>query len=90
MNILGEAKDYLESKGIDTTDMSEEEIIQKYYEMLADEAVSGDMPAEDEQSNEDISGNSNIEDFLNANMEVINTLNDDQKKVFEELIDLLS
>lgn len=36
-NILGIAKSYLEEHGIDTSEMTEEEIITKYYEMIEDE-----------------------------------------------------
>lgn len=48
MNILGEAKSYLEAKGIDTSMMTEEEIIQKYYELLAEEEISEEEVPEDE------------------------------------------
>lgn len=40
-NIIGIAKSYLEEKGIDTSEMTEEEIVAKYQELIAEE-----IPAE--------------------------------------------
>ena len=103
MNILEEAKSYLEEQGIDTSLMTEEEIINKYYELLADKAVD-EIPAEDVSTDEQTSDvaldtetptdntdlSSTISSFLDENAEIINSFNEEQKLVFEKLIDLLS
>lgn len=101
MNILGEAKSYLEERGIDTSMMTEEEIIQKYYELIAEEVISEEVDTDTEEvdneevvdsqeNNSDEEGQSPIDAFLEENAEVISTLNEEQKAIFDKLIELLA
>jgi adenine deaminase len=104
-NILGEAKSYLEEQGIDTTNMTEEEIIIKYYELLEskleeveeaveepaqeidEEAVGEEVADEEVVEAEEVSG---IESLIAENAEVINSLNEEQKALFEKLIAMIN
>lgn len=97
-NILGEAKSYLEENGIDTTNMTEEEIIIKYYEMLeseegeAEEEVveeNGEEVAEEPEA-EVVEEVSEIESLIAENAEVINSLTEEQKALFEKLIAMIN
>lgn len=92
-NILGIAISYLEEHGIDTSNMSVEEILQKYNELLTEESgntteqvaeeISADV-VEDVVDDEAI----DIDKFLEENADIIGTLNEEQKAVFDKLIDL--
>lgn len=74
-NIIGKAKSYLEEKGIDTSNMTIEEIINKYNELIAEEEVVEDVEDKDQ-----------IDAFIEENQEIIDTLNEEQKAMFDKLI----
>ena len=74
-NIIGKAKSYLEEKGIDTSNMTIEEIINKYNELIAEEEIVEDVEDKDQ-----------IEAFIEENQETIDTLNEEQKAMFDKLI----
>lgn len=82
-NILGKAKTYLEEKGIDTSNMTFEEIIRKYHELLEDES---DIAEDVVEPVEEVSG---VEQLLAENVAIIETLNEEQKALFNKLIDLI-
>jgi hypothetical protein len=82
-NILGKAKTYLEEKGIDTSNMTFEEIIRKYHELLEDES---DIAEDVVEPVEEVSG---VEQLLAENVAIIETLNEEQKALFKKLIDLI-
>ena len=82
-NILGRAKTYLEEKGIDTSNMTSEEIIRKYHELIEEESeVAEDVV-------EPVEEVSAVEQLLAENVAVIETLNEEQKALFSKLIDLI-
>ena len=86
-NILGKAKSYLEEKGIDTSNMTAEEIIRKYNELLENESeVAEDVVENAETPVAEIDA---VEQLLNENVAVIETLTEEQKALFSKLIDLL-
>lgn len=77
-NIIGKAISYLEENGIDTSNMTLEEIIAKYNEMAQGVQVDG---AEEEQSE--------IDNILRENAEIINSLTDEQRGLFDKIIQLV-
>lgn len=109
-NILGVAKSYLEEAGIDTSSMLEEEILDKYYEMLLEEeeeivediaevkeVIENSEEVSETEDNEEVSDNEEVEEvakseidkFIEANSEVIGTLNEEQSKLFNELLSFI-
>lgn len=108
-NILGVAKSYLEEAGIDTSSMLEEEILDKYYEMLleeeeivediaeVEEVIENSEEVSEIEDNEEVSdieeveevAKSEIDEFIEANSEVIETLNEEQSKLFNELLSFI-
>lgn len=79
-NIIGIAKSFLEERGIDTSNMTLEEIIAKYNELIAVENVEEEVSEEAEESELDV--------LLKENEEIIASLNEEQKMLFDRLIEM--
>ena len=79
-NIIGIAKSFLEERGIDTSNMTLEEIIEKYNELIAVEDVKEEVLEEAEKSELDV--------LLKENEEIIASLNEEQKMLFDRLIEI--
>lgn len=79
-NIIGIAKSFLEERGIDTSNMTLEEIIEKYNELIAVEDVKEEVLEEAEESELDV--------LLKENEEIIASLNEEQKMLFDRLIEI--
>ena len=79
-NIIGIAKSFLEERGIDTSNMTLEEIIEKYNELIAVEDVKEEILEEEEKSERDV--------LLEENEEIIASLNEEQKMLFDRLIEM--
>ena len=79
-NIIGIAKSFLEERGIDTSNMTLEEIIEKYNELIAVEDVKEEILEEEEKSELDV--------LLEENEEIIASLNEEQKMLFDRLIEM--
>lgn len=79
-NIIGIAKSFLEERGINTSNMTLEEIIEKYNELIAVEDVEEEVPKEAEKSELDV--------LLKENEEIIASLNEEQKMLFDRLIEI--
>lgn len=104
-NIIGKAKSYLEEKGIDTSNMSMEEIIAKYQELLEQEEDTADDLAETvvEQDQEiadqeedivaedvqDVEDATDLETILEANKDIIDSLTEEQKQLFDKIVALI-
>ena len=80
-NIIGIAKSFLEERGIDTSNMTLEEIIEKYNELIAVEDVKEEVLEEAEKSELDV--------LLEENEEIIASLNEEQKMLFDRLIEIV-
>lgn len=79
-NIIGIAKSFLEERGIDTSNMTLEEIIAKYNELIAVEDVKEEVSEEAEESE--------LYVLLKENKEIIASLNEEQKMLFDRLIEI--
>lgn len=79
-NIIGIAKSFLEERGIDTSNMTLEEIIEKYNELIAVEDVKEEVSEEAEESE--------LYVLLKENKEIIASLNEEQKMLFDRLIEI--
>ena len=79
-NIIGIAKSFLEERGIDTSNMTLEEIIEKYNELIAVEDVKEEILEE--------AGKSELDVLLKENEEIIASLNEKQKMLFDRLIEM--
>lgn len=79
-NIIGIAKSFLEERGIDTSNMTLEEIIEKYNELIAVEDVKEEVLEEAEESE--------LYVLLKENKEIIASLNEEQKMLFDRLIEM--
>lgn len=79
-NIIGIAKSFLEERGIDTSNMTLEEIIAKYNELIAVEDVKEEVLEEAEESE--------LYVLLKENKEIIASLNEEQKMLFDRLIEM--
>lgn len=77
-NIIGIAKSFLEERGIDTSNMTLEEIIEKYNDAVED--VKEEVQKEEEKSELDV--------LLKENEEIIASLNEEQKMLFDRLIEM--
>lgn len=77
-NIIGIAKSFLEERGIDTSNMTLEEIIEKYNDAVED--VKEEVQKEAEKSELDV--------LLKENEEIIASLNEEQKMLFDRLIEI--
>ena len=82
-NIIGIAKSYLEEKGIDTRDMTIEEIIALYNELIAEEG-------EEEQAEEVAEDKTELEKLLEENQDIINGLDEAEKALFDKIIALIA
>lgn len=102
-NLLGIAISYLEEKGIDTSNMTAEEILTKYNEMIMNESseetteevinndVNNDVNnSEETEVTEKVdSEESEIDKLLEENEDIISTLNEEQKELFEKIVSLI-
>lgn len=102
-NILGIAKSYLEENGIDTSMMTAEEIIDKYYEMTGGKEEEIEAEDNEEQpemeeeveyeetadNEEELAEDNDIDQFLAENKEIYNTLNEEQKLFVDQLLEML-
>ena len=79
-NIIGIAKSFLEERGIDTSNMTLEEIIEKYNELIAVEDVKEEVLEEAEEGE--------LYVLLKENKEIIASLNEEQKMLFDRLIEM--
>ena len=79
-NIIGIAKSFLEERGIDTSNMTLEEIIEKYNELIAIEDVKEEVLEEAEEGE--------LYVLLKENKEIIASLNEEQKMLFDRLIEM--
>lgn len=86
-NIIGIAKSYLEGKGIDTRDMTIEEIIALYNELIAEEGE--EEPAE-EVAEEVAEDKTELEKLLEENQDIINGLDEAEKALFDKIIALIA
>lgn len=77
-NIIGIAKSFLEERGIDTSNMTLEEIIEKYNDAVED--VKEEVQKE--------AGKSELDVLLKENEEIIASLNEEQKMLFDRLIEM--
>lgn len=96
-NIIGKAKSYLEEKGIDTSNMTMEEIIAKYQDLINEEETKEDLAEEVVEKEEEIveddieeaEDKTDLETLLEQNQDIIDSLNDEQTEFVEKLIDLI-
>lgn len=86
-NIIGIAKSYLEEKGIDTSDMTIEEIIAMYNELIGEEVAS---ETEEEATEEIAEDKSELEILLEENQDIINGLDEAEKALFDKIIALIA
>ena len=84
-NIIGIAKSYLEEKGIDTSDMTIEEIIAMYNELIGEEVAN-----ETEAAEEIAEDKSELEILLEENQDIINGLDGAEKALFDKIIALIA
>lgn len=90
-NIIGKAKSYLEEHGIDTSNMTIEEIIAKYNELISaenNEDAREEVVEAKEDAVEDAVEEDAIDKFLADNQEIIDTLNEEQKAMLDRLVEL--
>lgn len=105
-NIIGIAISYLQEKGIDTSNLSLEEIIAKYNELLAEEGVSEEAEKQEEvpeakeeakeevaeeepKEEEPVEEKSELDIILDEYAGIIEGLSDEQKELFDKLINLV-
>ena len=101
-NIIGKAKSYLEEKGIDTSNMSMEEIFAKYQELLeceedtaddlADTVVEQDQEIADQEeeiAEEDVEDATDLETILEENKDIIDSLTEEQATLFDKIVALI-
>ena len=96
-NIIGKAKSYLEDKGIDTSNMTMEEIIAKYQDLINEEETKEDLVEEvvekeeelAEDKAEDDAEESELDILLAENKDIIDNLTEEQKALFDKIIDLI-
>ena len=85
-NIIGKAKSYLEEKGIDTSNMTMEEIIAKYQELIGEEE---DLLEDVVEIEKDDVEESELDILLSENKDIIDSLTEDQKALFDKIIALI-
>lgn len=96
-NIIGKAKSYLEEKGIDTSNMTMEEIIAKYQDLINEEETKEDLAEEvvekeeelAEDKAEDDAEESELDILLAENKGIIDSLTEEQKALFDKIVDLI-
>lgn len=87
-NIIGIAKSYLEERGIDTSDMTIEEIIAMYNELIGEEEAEVEETPAEENEPEAEEEKSELVKLLEENQDVIAGLNDEQKELFDKIVAL--
>lgn len=88
-NIIGKAKSYLEEKGIDTSNMTMEEIIAKYQELVGEEETKEDLSEDVVELEKDEIEESELDILLSENKNIIDSLTEEQKALFDKIIDLI-
>lgn len=94
-NIVGEALDYLRAKGVDVSTLTIDEIIEMYNNLKAQEEadkVSNEQSAEEVTGEENVPAEESISDIdtlLSDNAEIINSLNEEQKALFDKIIAMI-
>lgn len=88
-NIIGKAKSYLEEKGIDTSNMTMEEIIAKYQELIGEEEIKEDLSEDVVELEKDEIEESELDILLSENKNIIDSLTEEQKALFDKIIDLI-
>ena len=87
-NIIGIAKSYLEERGIDTSDMTIEEIIAMYNELIGEEEADVEEKPAEETEPEAEEEKSELVKLLEENQDIIAGLNDEQKELFDKIVAL--
>ena len=96
-NIIGIARSYLEEKGIDTSNMTMEEIIAKYQELINQEETKEELAEEVVEQKEKFTENKAEDDveeneldvLIAENKEIIDGLTEEQKALFDKIVDLI-
>ena len=96
-DIIGIARSYLEEKGIDTSNMTMEEIIAKYQELINQKEIKEELAEEVieqkekfvENKAEDDVKESELDVLIAENKEIINGLTEEQKALFYKIVDLI-
>lgn len=87
-NIIGKAKSFLEERGIDTSNMTLEEIIAKYNELIS-EVKPEEMPMEaKEEIAEEMAEENMVDKLIAENEDIIASLTEEQKALFDKLIEM--
>lgn len=87
-NIIGKAKSFLEERGIDTSNMTLEEIIAKYNELIS-EVKPEEMPMEaKEEIAEEMVEENMVDKLIAENEDIIASLTEEQKALFDKLIEM--
>lgn len=96
-NIIGIARSYLEEKGIDTSNMTMEEIIAKYQELINQEEIKEELAEEVFEQKEKFAENkaedevkeSELDVLIAENKKIIDGLTEEQKALFYKIVDLI-
>lgn len=96
-NIIGIARSYLEEKGIDTSNMTMEEIIAKYQELINQKEIKEELAEEVFEQKEKFAENkfedevkeSELDVLIAENKEIIDSLTEEQKALFYKIVDLI-
>lgn len=87
-NIIGKAKSFLEERGIDTSNMTLEEIIAKYNELIS-EVKPEEMPMEaKEEIAKEMAEENMVDKLIAENEDIIASLTEEQKALFDKLIEM--
>lgn len=79
-NIIGKAKSFLEERGIDTSNMTLEEIIAKYNELISE--------VKPEEIAEEMVEENMVDKLIAENEDIIASLTEEQKMLFDKLIEM--
>lgn len=96
-NIIGIARSYLEEKGIDTSNMTMEEIIAKYQELINQKEIKEELAEEVVEQEEKFAENKfedeveerELDVLIAENKEIIDSLTEEQKALFYKIVDLI-
>ena len=91
-NIIGKAKSYLEEHGIDTSNMTIEEIIAKYNELISaenNEDAREEVVEAKEDAVEDAVEEDSLDILLEENADIISNLSEEQLELFDKIVLLL-
>ena len=84
-NIIGKAKSFLEERGIDTSNMT---LIAKYNELIS-EVKPEEMPMEvKEEIAEEMVEENMVDKLIAENEDIIASLTEEQKMLFDKLIEM--